>query len=208
MRAATRPLRENLPEHMKLSSLPWRATFKALLILIRYSAAATALYLAWQNTDDAICAVMNLSLFLLPFTLALAISGRRVSSLSIASAFSIFLWVLGELKYEYFGDRLAVADYSFVTEPANWLIVWRYPLLWETLAAFGVFVALLVVDALYDSRGTQSLRRRWRLLSALAFVSLLAFNYVNRQHHLWEVFRDDADCGDMHTCGVMSRLVF
>lgn len=193
---------------MKPSSLPWRTAFKALLMLIRYSAAAAALYLAWQNSDDAICAVMNLSLFLLPFTLALAISGRRVSSLSIASAFSIFLWALGELKYEYFGDRLAVADYSFVTEPANWLIVWRYPLLWESLAAFGVFVALLVFDALYDSRGTRSLRRRWRLLSALGFVALLAFNYINRQHHLWEVFRDDADCGDMHTCGVMSRLVF
>lgn len=193
---------------MKLSSLPWHAALKALLVLIRYSAAAAALYVAWQNTDDAICAVMNLSLFFLPFTLALAISGRRVSSLSIASAFSIFLYVLGELKYEYFGDRLAVADYAFVTEPANWLIVWRYPLLWQSLAGFLIVVGLLVLDALYDSRGTQSLRPRWRLLAGAAFIGLLSFNYVNRQHHLWEVFRDDADCGDMHVCGVMSRLVF
>ena len=193
---------------MKLSDLPWRTAFKALLQSVRYAAAAIALYMAGQNTDDVICAVMNLSLFFLPLTLALTISGRRVSSLSIASAFSIFLFVLGELKYEYFGDRLAVADYSFVTEPANWLIVWRYPLLWETLAGFLVFVALLVVDALYDSRGTKSMSARWRSLAALTFIALLAFNYVNRQHHLWEVFRDDADCGDIHTCGVMSRLVF
>ncbi|PTU32939.1 sulfatase-like hydrolase/transferase [Stenotrophobium rhamnosiphilum] len=193
---------------MKLPSLPWRPAFKALLIFVRYSAAAVALYLAWKNTDDAICAVMNLSLFFLPFTLALAISGRRISSLSIASCFSIFLYVLGELKFEYFGDRLAVADYSFVTEPANWIIVWRYPLLWQTLAAFMAFVALLVIDALYDSRGSKSLSARWRWLAAAVFVSLLAFNYSNRQYHMWEVFRDDANCGDMNTCGVMSRLVY
>lgn len=193
---------------MTLSTLPWRTAFKALLHFVRYAAAGTALYLAWQNTDDVICAVMNLSLFFLPFTLALAISGRRVSSLSIASAFSIFLFVLGELKFEYFGDRLAVADYSFVTEPANWLIVWRYPLLWQTLAGFGVFVALLVFDALYDSRGTKSVSLRWRGLAAATFVALIAFNVVNRQHHMWEVFRDDANCGEMNTCGVMSRLVF
>ena len=159
---------------MKLSAQTWRQAFKALLLFVRYATAGTALYLAWQNTDDAICAVMNLSLFLLPFTLALAISGRRVSSLSIAALVSIFLYVLGELKFEYFGDRLAVADYSFVTEPANWLIVWRYPLLWKTLTAFLALVLLLVVDALYDSRGARALAPRWRLLSAAVFAGILA----------------------------------
>jgi phosphoglycerol transferase MdoB-like AlkP superfamily enzyme len=193
---------------MNLPNLPLRPAFKALLLLLRYGAAAVALYVSLKYTDDAICAVINLSLFLLPLTLALAVSGRRVSSLSIASALSIFVYVLGELKFKYFGDRLAVADYSFIAEPANWAIVWRYPLLWETLTAFVLFVSLLVADALIDSRGTVALRPRLRLAAAAIFVALAACNYFNRHHHQWEVFRDDADCGPMHTCGVMSRLVF
>jgi phosphoglycerol transferase MdoB-like AlkP superfamily enzyme len=193
---------------MNLQTLPWRPALKALLWLLRYVTAATAIYLALENTDDAVCAVLNAGLFLLPLTLALAISGRRVSSLSIAAALSIFLYVLGELKFKYFGDRLALADYSFLTEPANWAIVWRYPLLWQTLIGFALFVALLGADALLDSRGTRSLRPGLRLAAAGVFAALAIFSYANRHHHQWEVFRDDADCGPMHTCGVMSRLIF
>ena len=179
-----------------------------LLIALRYFVAAMAVYCALKDSDDLICVVINASLLLLPFSLALAVTGRRVSSLSIASALSIFLYVLGELKFKYFGDRLAVMDYTFVMEPANWAVVWRYPTLWTALAGFAVLVVLLAFDALTDRRAFAPLGGRWRGAAAAVFVLLLGFDYVNRHHHQWEVFRDDADCGPMHTCGVMSRLVF
>ena len=184
------------------------SALRFFLIAFRYVVAALALWLAFKDSDDAVCAVMNLSLFLLPFSLALAISGRRVSSLSIAAAITIFLYVLGELKFKYFGDRLAIMDYSFVIEPANWAVVWRYPTLWMALAIFCGAVALLAFDALTDRRAFAPLGARWRGAAALLALLLLGFDYSNRHHHQWEVFRDDADCGPMHTCGVMSRLIF
>lgn len=193
---------------MTLASFSWRAAARLLLIGLRYSVAAFAAYCALENSDDLTGGVMNASLLLLPFLLALAITGRRVSSLSIASLLTVFLYVLGELKFKYFGDRLSVMDYSFVIEPANWAIVWRYPTLWGALAVFSGVAALLAMDALTDRRAFAPLGPRWRLGALLLFLALAGFDYANRHHHQWEVFRDDADCGPMHTCGVMSRLIY
>ncbi len=180
------------------------------LALLRYAAIAAALWVSLQYTDDAVCAVINAGLFLLPLCLLLALSGRIAASFNGAAAVAIFVYFMGEMKSRYFGNRLALADMAFVGESANWTIVTRYPLLYGSLIAFAVFVFLLWLERRLNTRGSLSRRATpgVRVIAASTFLSLLAFSTVSRHHHQWEVFRDDGDCGPLKTCGVMSRLVY
>jgi hypothetical protein len=180
------------------------------LALLRYAAIAAALWVSLQYTDDAVCAVINAGLFLLPLCLFLALSGRIAASFNGAAAFAIFVYFMGEMKSRYFGNRLALADMAFVGESANWTIVTRYPLLYGSLIGFLVFVLLLWLERRLNTRGQPSLRVTpdLRAMAAIGFAALLAFDAVSRHHHQWEVFRDDGDCGPLKTCGVMSRLVY
>ena len=193
---------------MPIFPVTLRKMLRGLMLLLRYAAAACAVWVSVQFSDDATDLLINLGLVLLPFTLCMALSGRLTVSLSVASIVALFIYVLGELKFSYFGNRLAVADYDFLSEPANWTIIWRYPLLWMTVAGFSAAVLVLVVDACLSVRRTRALRWQVRSVAGLLFVALAGFCYANRHHHVWEVFRDDADCGPDNVCGVMSRLVF
>ena len=186
----------------------WRRGLRLSLQPLRYSAAAFAIFVSLQYTDDALCAVINAGLFLLPLSLLLALCGRRVWSLSGASAFAIFLYGMGELKNNYFGNRLAIADWEFIAEPVNWSVVWLYPRMYTALSAFLFGLLLLALDAALAARRHPSLPAQTRLLSGLLFLGLVVFMYGNRHHHTWEVWRDDADCGDRHTCGIAGRLMY
>ena len=190
-----------------LRATEWRQTPALLLAALRYGSAAVAVWVSLEYTDDAIGAVINASLLLLPLSLMLALSGRQALSLSFAALTAIFIWALGELKLKYFGDRLALPDYYFLTEPANWNIALRYPLLWQSLIGFFLGVVLLAVDAWLDARSRPRAGRRQRVAALLLFLLLSGFAWAERHHHEWEVWREDADCGDMHICGVMTRLV-
>ncbi|GAC1632740.1 MAG: LTA synthase family protein [Nevskia sp.] len=161
-----------------------------------------------QFSDDALCVLINGSLFLLPFLLLLALSGRLVWALSFAAALALFVYGMGELKYNYFGTRLVVGDWEFIAEPANWSIVWKYPRMYGALAAFALAVLLLMLDAgLAARRGSAlSLRGRGLVLTFCAVLGLML--YSTRHHHVWEVWQDDGDCGDAHHCGVLGRLMF
>lgn len=181
----------------------WLSRFLATL---RYAAAAAALYYATQFTDDALCGVINLSLWLLPFALALAIGARWVGACNFASAFTLLVQAVSEVKFKYFGNRLAVSDYAFLIEPANWRIVVQYPLLQVALAGALGFALLLVLDAVL-ARAKRA-PRTLRLLCVLLAVVLGATAYFGRHHHNWDVFQDEADCGLVHRCGTLARLVY
>ena len=180
------------------------------LALIRYAAIIAAIWASLKYSDDAVDTVINGGLFLLPLLLILALSGRIAASISSAAAIAIFVYALGEMKLRYFDNRLAVADIPFLDESANWIIVARYPLLYGSLIGFIAFALLLMLERRLNTRQVRSMRAsgRARAGAAILFVALIAFSLVNRQHHQWEVFRDDADCGLLKTCGVMSRLVY
>lgn len=180
------------------------------LALIRYAAIAAAIWASLKYSDDAVDTVINSGLFLLPLLLMLALSGRVAASISSAAAIAIFVYALGEMKLRYFDNRLAVSDFPFLDESANWIIVARYPLLYGSLIGFIAFALLLMLERRLNTRQVRSMRigARARVAAAGLLVALIAFSLVNRQHHTWEVFRDDADCGRLKTCGVMSRLVY
>lgn len=169
-------------------------------------AAAFAVVVSLKFSDDPLCAAINAGLFLLPFLLLAAATGRPATALAGATAIVLLLWAVGEMKLRYFGNRLALIDLFFLSEGANWSIVERYPLLQALLAGY---VLLLLVLALY---AWQARRQRWGLRARLLGAALLAgwcsLAWSGRHHHQWEVFRDDADCGHIKTCGVMSRLVY
>lgn len=180
------------------------------LALIRYAAIAVAIWASLKYSDDAVDTIINSGLFLLPLLLMLALSGRIAASISAAAAIAIFVYALGEMKLRYFDNRLAASDFPFLDESANWIIVTRYPLLYGSLIGFIAFALLLMLERRLNTRQVRSMRigARARVAAAGLFVALIAFSLVNRQHHTWEVFRDDADCGRLKTCGVMSRLVY
>jgi hypothetical protein len=179
------------------------------LALLRWGLAAFAIWAAFEWSDDAICAVINLSLVALPFLLLLGLTGRWVAALSGASAFALFLYGMGEVKFVYFYTRLIAADWHFVTEPSNWTIVRQYPRIYGVLGGFAFGAGLLAIDALLAGR-----RQRWRpgLAARAAMLvaagSLVLFAAANRKHHDWEVFTDDATCGTAHRCGVATRLLY
>lgn len=171
-------------------------------------AGLAALQVSLQFSDDPLCVLINAGLFLLPFLLLAVVSGRRALSLAVAIGFALLIWGIGELKLRYFGNRLALLDFYFLSEGANWSIVKRYPVVQTALVAYLVLVALL---ALWVWRREPRLPRFGagaRASFALLLATWATLTWSGRHHHQWEVFRDDADCGLIKTCGVMARLVF
>ncbi|WP_028081591.1 LTA synthase family protein [Solimonas soli] len=181
----------------------------ALLGLGLLQAAATvwALWVSMQFSDDGTCALINAGLFAVPLLLMLAISGRWSYAVAFATLAAILFWAIGEFKLRYFDNRLALLDFSFLGEGANWSIVGRYPRLQWALAGFVVACLVLGVHARLARRGPA---HGWRVRAACLVLlgGWSSFAWANRHHHNWEVFRDDADCGLLKICGVMSRLVY
>ena len=193
-----------------MNALETRATSvaRALLLSLRILVIGAALYVSVQFSDDAWCLLINASLFLLPLALLLALTGRMVWSLSIAAAFTLFVYGMGELKFIYFYTRLIVADWSFVTEPANWTIVRQYPRIYTALAAFSTVLLLLIIDATLSTPRRPRLPPWVRLTAGIAALALAGALFSLRHHHTWEVWLDDANCNTANKCGVASRLLF
>lgn len=177
-----------------------------LLAAVQAVSAAIALWVSLQFSDDPLCALINAGLVLLPFLLLASLSGRPATALAFATALALFLWLVGEMKLRYLGNRLALIDLYFLSEGANWSIVKRYPLLQWLLAGYLLLALLLVLQA-WRHRA-----QRWgakaRAACALLLAGWCAVAWGGRHQHQWEVFRDDADCGPAKTCGVMARLVY
>lgn len=190
------------------SRFHWRRLPAYALLGLRGVAFAGAVYVSLQFSDDALCALINACLMLLPFGLLFALSGRWVFSASTAALLALFLYELGEIKHKYFANRLALSDYVFLIEPANWRIVQQYPLLQQAAFAFVVLLALLAFDAWRGEKKRTPAGRSWRLASLAMSLALMAVCWNSRHHHEWAVFEDDAECGDAHRCGIMARLVY
>jgi len=178
------------------------------LALVQGLAALAALAASLWFSDDALCALINAGLFLLPFLLCAALTGRRAASLAFATGFALLLWGVGEFKLRYFGNRLALLDFYFLSEGANWSIVRRYPYVQAGLAAFLGLVALLALQAWRADRRLPRYGGGARLACAALLAGWCALAWNGRTHHQWTVFQDDADCGLIKTCGVMARLVY
>lgn len=179
-----------------------------LLASLRYVFAGIALWIALQYSDDPACLLMNACLLLLPWLLFSAATGRWDSSVGLAAFVAVFIYALGEFKYAYLGDRLATADFAILARPANWIVVGQYPSVQVGLWIAAAAATLVGLDVWLSSRNGPTMQRAGRILALLAAVALVGFCHAHRSDHTWEVFRDDADCGDIHICGVFSRLVF
>jgi len=171
-------------------------------------AALVTLFISLQFSDDAACAMINLGLFSAPFLLATIVGGRLRVAVAVASAVGLLVWGIGELKMEFFGQRLGLLDFYFLSEGANWGIVSRYPDMQWAIAAWVGLTALLSIAAWQMDRRTTSLGWLGRGTSALLLVAWCGGAWAQRHHHLWEVFREDANCGEEKVCGVMARIVY
>ena len=176
------------------------------LIVLATTLAAVAISLAWS--DDAVCALINAGLLLLPFLLLATLSGRLPIALAVTLGMALLLWGIGEFKLHFFGNRLALMDFVFLSEGANWSIVKRYPSVQLALAAWTLLALLLLLWAWVENRHRAPLQPAARAGFALLLGLWCAFAWTHRDQHTWEVFRDDADCGREKICGVMARLVF
>ena len=181
-----------------------RVLLAGLVMLTGIGVCAISLY----YSDDAVCALINAGLFLLPVLLLSTVRGRLPTAMAAAMALAVLIWGIGEFKLHFFGNRLALMDFVFLSEGANWGIVKRYPRVQLALAAWLLLTALLFVWAALENRRRGPLSPRARALSALLLAGWCAVAWGGRHQHTWEVFRDDADCGREKICGVMSRLVY
>ena len=159
-------------------------------------------------SDDVVCALINAGLFLLPCLLLATVRGRLPTAMAAAMAIAVLIWGIGEFKLHFFGNRLALMDFVFLTEGSNWGIVKRYPRVQLALAAWLLLSTLLLVWARLENRRRSPLSPGARTLCVLLLAGWCAVAWSGRHQHTWEVFRDDADCGWEKVCGVMSRLVF
>ncbi|MET0343184.1 MAG: sulfatase-like hydrolase/transferase [Polyangiales bacterium] len=175
---------------------------------VLYAAALATLAISLQYSDDAVCAFINVGLFALPLLLTLTLGGRPKVALAVASAVGLLIWGVGEIKMHFFRERLGLLDFHFLGTGANWSIVKRYPRMQLALLAWVGVVLGLALAAYHRERGRPRLGGRTRAMAALALIGWCAGAHQFRQHHLWEVFREDADCGEERVCGVMARLVY
>ena len=169
---------------------------------------ATALYTSTLWSDDLLCVLINVSLVVWPFLLLLALTGRWMWSLAGASSFAVFVFAMGEIKANYFGTRLVLGDWAFIAEPTNWMIVGQYPRIYGALALFVLGLLALAVDAARSDRNRAPLGWRLRALTGVLAVTLAGWLWSERHHHVWEVWNDDANCGDMYRCGALGRLLY
>lgn len=190
-----------------MNPLILRAAVVALVVW-RLLVLAAALFTSTLWSDDALCVFINASLVGLPFLLLLAATGRWIWSLAGASALALFVFGMGELKANYFGTRLVLGDWAFISEPTNWTIVGHYPRIYGTLAAFSAGALLSITDAALASRRHKALAVRTRLLALALAIVLSGFLWTQRHHHTWEVWNDDANCGEMYRCGALGRLLY
>ena len=170
--------------------------------------ALVTLVLSLEFTDDLTCGLINVGLFALPFLLTLTLSGRPRVAAAVASALALLVWGVGETKLKFFGERLGLLDFHFLARGANWSIVKRYPDVQRALAGWLLLCLTLGFAALLGERARSALGARTRGVSAALLVLWCTGTWSQRQHHLWEVFREDADCGPDKICGVMARLVY
>lgn len=194
------------PESRARGASPRR--LPALADALIFTAVIATVLVSLQHSDDAVCTFLNAGLFAVPLALTLALGGRPKVALALASAAGLMIWGIGEIKMEFFGNRLGLLDFHFLGTGANWTIVKRYPQMQLALLAWCALVLGLSAAAFYRERGRPRIGARGRALSALVLAGWCAGAYQFRQHHLWEVFRDDADCGSERVCGVMARLVY
>ena len=175
--------------------------------LLQAGATVWALWVSMQFSDDAVCALINAGLFVVPLLLMLALCGRWSYAVAFATLLAVLLWAVGEFKLRYFDNRLALLDFAFLSQGANWSIVGRYPRLQWALAAFVAAGIVLGLHARLARRGAP-LGWKARTACVLLLAGWSSFAWANRHQHTWEVFRDDGDCGLLKICGVMSRLVY
>lgn len=176
--------------------------------LVQLLAGAAAILLALQFSDDWQCALINAGLFLLPFLLVAALTGRRNAALAAATVSALLLWGIGEFKLHFFGNRLALLDFYFLSEGSNWGIVKRYPKVQWALAAWLLLCVLVFARAWSADRQRPALGARGRAFCVVLLAAWCGIAWGNRHQHTWEVFRDDADCGRIKTCGVVARLLY
>ena len=166
------------------------------------------LLVSLQYSDDAVCVHLNLGLFCVPFLLTALLGGRLRSAAAVACALGLLVWGVGETKMQFFRQRLGLMDFYFLSGGANWAIVERYPEMQRALASWLLLSIVLGFAAWRSERGRALLAGRWRVLTGVLLLGWCAGSWAARHHHQWEVFRDDADCGEQKICGVMARLVY
>jgi len=62
------------------------------------------------------------------------------------------------MKLRYFDNRLAVSDFPFLDESANWIIVGAVSLLYGALIGFIAFALLLMLERRLNTRQVRSMR--------------------------------------------------
>src|SRR4051812_25086271 len=92
-----------------------------------FAAVLATLRVSLQFSDDAVCVFLNLGLFAVPLLLALVLGARPKVALAVASALALLIWGIGEIKLQFFRQRLGLMDFQFLGTGANWTIVKRYP---------------------------------------------------------------------------------
>lgn len=165
--------------------------------------AAVAFMSAWvahiclRRRPDWITIVINLSFWIIPVALLMAVTGQPLKSFGLGTAIVFVLQRLHWLKWKFMANTLTVVDLRMILARANWLVVRMYPYLagFAAVCLVGLTLSWLLVPA------TSPLGWRARVVALLVGAGLIAFDVRFRNWHEFDPF-------GFNTYGHFANLLF
>lgn len=141
-------------------------------------------YICLRLRPDAVTTIINLSFWLVPILVLLALTGRVWRSLALGTTFTFALQRLHWVKWRYLEQTWTAADFHFLADVSNWLLFWSYPEM--RLLVVGGLAAVLTAWFLVPAGPT--LRWRPRVAASLAAAVLVAGVVSWRDRHPFDPF--------------------
>lgn len=148
------------------------------------SMAAWNAYICLRLRPDAGTVLINLSFWIVPVLVLLALTGRAWRSLALGTAFTFVFQRLHWLKWKYLFASWTAADFRMLSDAANWVLVEQYP---ELLAFAVACIVVLVAIWLLTPRGSV-VQARWRGAAALLAIVLVGGTVSLRDLHSFDPF--------------------
>lgn len=148
------------------------------------SMAAWNTYICLRLRPDVGTVLINVSFWIVPVSVLLALTGRPWRSLATGTGLTFVFQRLHWLKWKYLFASWTAADFRMVSDVANWVLVEQYP----ELLTFAIgCIAFLMAIWLLTPRGAM-VKARWRGGAALLAMALVGGVVSLRDLHPFDPF--------------------
>jgi hypothetical protein len=160
------------------------------LVLALAAVAAVAFMSVWtayiclRRRPSWIVVVINLSFWVVPVALLVAITGQAWKSFGLGTALVFVIQRLHWLKWKYTSDTWTAADLLVMLDPANWFVLRLYPFVafFATACGAGLVLSWLLLP--------EAAPLGWpgRVTALGLAAGLIGFDYAFRDAHAFDPF--------------------